>query len=107
MYIYILPSAQDEVSLTHFVWVAEAGGQREYVGQPRAASGIEAGTRTMTNMVPTYITVHIVTMHSMVGIVLGGVSQVVDKLTPLQLARMFPLAVGYRLDEGGKRGAGA
>ena len=54
MYIYILPSAQDEVSLTHFVWVAEAGGQREYVGQPRAASGIEAGTRTMTNIVSTY-----------------------------------------------------
>ena len=56
VYIYILPNTQDEVSLTHFIWVAEAGGQREYIGQPMAASGTEAGMRTMTNMVPTYIT---------------------------------------------------
>ena len=78
-YIYVLPSAQDEVSPTSSICMAEAGGQREYIGQPRAASGIEAGTRIMSNMIPTYITVYIVTIHSIVGIMLGGISQVVER----------------------------
>ena len=42
-------------------------------------------------MVSTYITVHVITMYSMVDTVLGEISQVVEKQAPLQLTRMFPL----------------
>ena len=79
MYIYILPSAQDEVSPTRSICMAEAGGQCEYIGQPRAASVIEASTIIMSNMIPTHITVYIVTVHTIVGIMLGGISQVVER----------------------------
>ena len=104
VYIYILPNTQDEVSLTRFIWAAEAGGQREYIGQPRAASGTEAGARTMANMVYTYITVHIITMYSMVDTVLGEISQVVEKQAPLQLTRMFPLQLAIDSMEGANVG---